>query len=151
MRGRKPDSPALKLLKAARNGKLSMSPKTPRCPFPLRGEALGEWSRFAPILASSGRLTDVTAPAFALYCDAVAQWLAASKDVAENGLISIGDSGAVRANPSIAIASANAATMLKVLKSFGCTPASNARLGLPSADGKTNPLTKFIGGPKQRK
>ena len=105
----------------------------PDPPWPLEGDALAEWKRYAPVLHADGRLTPSTAPALAIYCLAYARGRKAAEDLAEFGPTINTDLGGSKANPAAGFVKEAAATMLKVLASFGATPADSARIKLVEA------------------
>jgi P27 family predicted phage terminase small subunit len=147
-RGRTPQDPKLKILKETRPDRRTPRARTkpslaPVCPFPLTGDALREWNRFAPILAQKGLLTDADAPAFAVYCISFGTYREAMKDVRKRGHVLDTDLGGTKANPATTVTRDALATMLKVLSSFGCTPVDRARLGSVS-DEQVDPLEKFL-------
>jgi P27 family predicted phage terminase small subunit len=146
-RGPKPMAPGLKALKGGPRppvaGKIPASaPGVPLLPTDLDGEALGEWDRFAAIVARDSRLTEAEAPAFALYCRAYALNRKAFGEAILSAAITT-DSGAEKANPAAAVFLKSADLMLKVLAAFGLTPAARAALG-HSEPGEPDPLDVFL-------
>jgi len=104
-----------------------------------------EWKRFAPVLAEKGLLTDAYAPAFALYCIAYGINNDARAEL-DNAIVLTTDSGGAKGNPAAAVALKSLDMMLKVLGSFGCTPADRARLGISAESVQIDPLQRFLDG-----
>lgn len=150
-KGRKPDPPALKILK----GKTRKGPPEPRatpaasplpaCPLPLGKAGKAEWDRFGPILLADGRLTEATAPAFALYCDAWDRYQLAAADLRSNGLLyqSESEKGLVlKANPAAAVLREAVATLRSYGAEFGLTPATRGKVG--AVEPQADPLDAFL-------
>jgi P27 family predicted phage terminase small subunit len=103
------------------------------CPNWLPTVAKSEWRRLAPHLEREGMLTPATRSAFAGYCLAYAQLVAAAKFLesrSAGGSLKYRNrvSGTLKAWPEVAIAQAASEQMRKYLIEFGLTPAAAAKV-----------------------
>jgi P27 family predicted phage terminase small subunit len=103
-------------------------------PF-LSDPAAAVWQRLAPDLEHKGLLTAWDVDSFAVLCDAVAQYQAASKLVAQSGVLIKGRKDAVVKNPAMQLVRDSAQTIRAYAQEFGLTP--SARTGL-SVGGETH-------------
>jgi len=104
----------------------------PECPIELDGVAAAEWDRYGPILLKGGRLTEESAPAFALYCDTWGRYVKASENVRTQGatLTSSTKYGeVVKPNPAAAVAHQCLAALIRLGSDFGLTPMGCRRVG----------------------
>jgi P27 family predicted phage terminase small subunit len=104
----------------------------PDCPIDLDDVGRAEWDRYGPILIKAGRLTEESAPAFALYCDTWSAYLRNAEDVRVKGSTLLSDTKygkVVKPNPAAAAANANLAVLLRISNEFGITPGAKRRVG----------------------
>lgn len=134
MRGRKPVPTALKILRG-NPGKRALptqeptpapAPITP--PATLKGDALAEWDRIAPLLSAAGLLTQLDPFALTLYCEAYADWSEAKRQIDKFGTVIKGAKGFPVLSPYVGIAAKAWERMRKILIEFGMTPSSRARV-----------------------
>jgi P27 family predicted phage terminase small subunit len=122
----------------------------PRMPGHLTPEAKKEWRRILPMLLQRGSLTDGDAGALAMYCELYARWLAAKKDVQENGLTITntvldknGEAVSSRkVNPSLRVAQDCEKSLRSSLRELGLTPASRGKI-LPAIRQEEKPLSAW--------
>jgi P27 family predicted phage terminase small subunit len=139
MRGRPPKPTQLKLL----TGNPGRRPLNTREPEPalqsaslpahlrwLPDEAKAEWKRLAPELARLRLLTVLETGLLAMYCEAYALWVQASKIVAKEGFTFTSANGNPRPHPALAVSRAAAETVVKIAAQFGMTPASRTRVAV---------------------
>lgn len=100
-------------------------------PVWLAGEALEVWRRHAPELAACGLLKPRDADSFAAYCQVVACFVEATREVQEHGVLAQAGN-----KQAISAVHARYATLMASLGSrFGMSPADRARL----ADSSSSP------------
>jgi P27 family predicted phage terminase small subunit len=125
MRGRKPDPPALKVLKGTRPSRMpaTASPvaDTAECPDWLDDVARAKWGR---MVAAFVPLTTATAEALAIYCDAYSRLQLARAAVAEHGLSIHTGQGGLKTNPAANVARDAHSTMIRVLADLARAPAA---------------------------
>jgi P27 family predicted phage terminase small subunit len=108
------------------------SASTPSCPRWLGKDARQEWQRITPMLAKRGTLTRVDSMTIAVYCNAVARYVAAQRSIDADGVtvtVTVHDSHgkateAERVNPALKIVESCERTIHKFLREFGGTPRS---------------------------
>ena len=105
----------------------------PTCPSWLPKEAKAEWRRIANALHDAGLLKGIDRAALAAYCNAWARWREAELLVQADGLLSETSNGTIIQAPAVGVANVAMRDMLKILKEFGMTPSSRARLALDGA------------------
>jgi P27 family predicted phage terminase small subunit len=104
----------------------------PSCPGWLKAEARAEWQRIVPMLARRGVLTRVDSMTIAVYCNAVARYIAAQASIDKDGVtvtVTLLDSNgkateAQRTNPALKVLESCERTIHKFLREFGGTPRS---------------------------
>jgi P27 family predicted phage terminase small subunit len=115
----------------------------PEMPKGLRKTAKREWKRLAPKLDEVGVITKVDGKAFAMYCDAYADWEVAQKKCMEDGMWYsepvLNHEGLVVGYKHKQAPWFNVkVTAMKVMKSFliefGLTPASRSKLKIERKD-----------------
>lgn len=140
MRGRRPQSEAVKSQKAAvrskhprrgpdANGVKPTAGAQP--PAWLKKEGLKVWQRLAPTLRAAKLLTDVDAHTFGRYCRNFARWLDMQARLDKNGEIYEIEtaSGIVRrSDPAFAIADRLERQLLATEDRFGLNPAERQRI-----------------------
>lgn len=101
-----------------------------------------EWAFMVPYLLDRGVLTVVDGKALAAYCETYAQAEKALKMLNEQGaVVLIG--GRSKTNPWFKVYKDTIAVMKSYLTEFGLTPASRARIKLPSKP-KDDPLEAML-------
>ena len=117
------------------------------CPEFLEGEAREFWDREAPRAERLGTLDAALQPLFAGLAQQWAIYVEATDYLALNGPIAEGPRGP-RVHPYVRIEETSARRVLSGLKTFGLTPASRARLGLPASakPEAANPWKAIKGG-----
>jgi P27 family predicted phage terminase small subunit len=110
----------------------------------LDDAARDEWRRLAPLLANNGLLTVLDADALAMYCRAFASWREATHRLATEGVVINAPSGYPMASPWLAIARREEATLYRLMREFGLTPASRTNVMATPPPRSPNPLDKFM-------
>ena len=100
----------------------------PRCPSYLNDEAKREWRRLVGPLYDAGLLTAIDQNALAVYCDTVALWIEATRQVNKTGLVGKTKNGNLIQNPYLNIANRAKRDALRFMQEFGLTPSSRARI-----------------------
>ncbi len=108
-------------------------PEPPAC---LRGYAVDEWWRIAPMLFRMRLLTVVDVAPLAAYCAAFARWRTAAEllgkmvenDPLTSGLMIKTRSGDAAQNPLVSIERKAISDMMRYAGEFGFTPAARARI-----------------------
>jgi P27 family predicted phage terminase small subunit len=80
----------------------------------------------APYLVNMGIVKAGDAPALATFCEAVARFAAAARDVARFGLLVVGDDGAPHKNPAVAMMRDASHDVRMWAREFGLTPSARA-------------------------
>jgi P27 family predicted phage terminase small subunit len=100
----------------------------PEPPDWLDDVACEEWAIVSPFLWEHDLLTSTSVTTLAVYCQAVSNYVAAQREIAEHGfLIPSTRAGQVR-NPALAAATQAAGVILRYAAEFGLTPSSLAAL-----------------------
>ena len=112
-------------------------PSMPECPEWLLDEAKEEWFRIAPELYKLRLLTRLDRVALAAYCQSYAKWAEAERWLKEHGPVYpiLNEDGSVRylqQAPQVGIANQCLKQIRAFCAEFGLTPASRARIELPS-------------------
>lgn len=142
MAGRKPVPTVLNLVRG-NPGKRPLRPKEPRppggatMPIWISTEAQQHWPSIAGQLEACGVLTQIDAPALALYCETFARWRQATAKVLELGMMVRAPSGYPVQSPYLSIANKAQDQMLKILVEFGMTPSSRTRVSAADIDTTT--------------
>jgi len=149
MRGRRPASPDLKLLKAERSDRLSAPPATaevgmPDPPSHLSPDSLEEWHRLAAVLRSAGRLSPAFASLMAIYCVTYSRWLDALKSVEDRGMVIETDLGGVKPNPAITVADRCEKALARLLDALGLTPITMSRVPSSNSDAPQDALDHLL-------
>lgn len=124
-----------------RNGK-------PSRPDVLQGESLAEWDRMVKLLDKLEILHRADGSALALYCTQYARWKKAEEELAEHGYTQL-VKDFERQSPWVQISNDATKMMKELLKEFGLTPASRAKL-MPETEQKPaqNAVVSFLQKPK---
>jgi P27 family predicted phage terminase small subunit len=160
MRGRKPKPSYLRVV-AGNPGKRPINkrepnapPSAPHPPSTLNDDARNEWRRVARQLVAMGVLATIDRIALAAYCDAYAQWLAASRGIKRladsgdkyGGLLLKTTNGNIIQNPLVGIANKARADMVRFAAELGMTPSARSRVQVDpfAAQKQTDPARKFF-------
>lgn len=142
MRGRKPKPTALKQ-QQGNPGKRRLNRKEPQperripsCPKHLKGAALTEWKRVAPVLWKLGVLTELDRTVLAAYCTAYADYVEACEHVQQRGAVIKARKGGEYQNLWVGIKKRSMDQMVKYAGELGLTPSSRGRVQV--ADIETN-------------
>jgi P27 family predicted phage terminase small subunit len=154
MQGRKPEPTTLGLVEGNR-GKRPLNDKEakpakaiPRPPAHFRDEATrsdegeaiaaearAEYRRMSRKLSEQGLLTYINDARRALFCDAYARWVVASRGLQKHGLLVKGRRGVPSQSPYAAMVNEAFAQMVKLATELGMTPRSRARILADAAGG----------------
>lgn len=118
----------------------------PVMPKWLKGRAAAAWKELVPELARIGLLTIVDGHALAVYCEAWATYVEASEIVRTEGILIDSYRGGKAKNPAAQVMRDSADLMMKVGGQFGLSPATRARLQVPSDEGDEFDLNAFLSG-----
>jgi P27 family predicted phage terminase small subunit len=108
----------------------------PRMPSHLTKEARAEWRRILPMLLQRRSLTPADAQVLALYTENYSRWLAAKRDVEENGIVVsttvLDKHGAAiqtrKTNPALRTLENCERSLRALLRELGATPATRERV-----------------------
>ncbi len=103
------------------------------------------FSKLAAELADMRIVTSSDAEALALLADNMSDYQFAAKDVAENGIFSVGDKGQQVRNPSVIIKNTAFKNIQALLPVFGLTPSARASMGI-GASAEADPIAEFLSG-----
>lgn len=113
----------------------------------LTGEvALREWNRVAAELQTAGRLSQVDQAALALYCDSLANYVAARDHVNKEGAVLTGPRGGIFQNPWSVLQHQAYLRFVRIATEFGLTTAARQKLS-PAAPPMDAKRMKFFGPP----
>ena len=149
MRGRKPVPTALKVVRGNPGKRpLPENEPTPEAgaepPDWLSEAALAHWPVVSAQLEKAGVLTEMDAPALALYCEAFARWQEAQAGIAKHGLVVPGQKGQLAQSPYVVVANAAMQQMMKLLAEFGMTPSSRSRVTTAKPKEKPNAFAGLV-------
>lgn len=122
---------------AGREGEPQSPVCVPECPPWVNESARPWWAEIAGQLAEMGVMTAPNRVPLGLLVDALADYLAASKELSEQGMTFKTDKGYVGQHPAVSIRVNAWERLLKVCKEFGLTPAS--RTSVRMVGGKEKP------------
>ena len=142
MSGPSPKPTALRLLEGnpsrrpipAQEPKLA--PTAPDCPAWVTGEARVHWPEIAKQLEAMTVATTADKFALGLLVDALGQYIAAKKEIEEQGATFTTEKGYVQVHPSVAIMTNAWERVLKCLKEFGLTPAARTKVHVIAENNK---------------
>lgn len=158
-RGPRPQPTVLKLLRGNPSQRRIRPEPMPRAltdipepPDYLEGYGREEWLRIAPELYRLGCLTVVDLHTLAAYCQSYFEWRNAikalanvrSRDPTTLGIMFMGSSGTMMANPIQFAAERAAKNMVRYASEFGCTPAARSRIAA-AEDADGGKKAKFSG------
>lgn len=106
----------------------------------LDGEARNIWDMHAPIMHQLKLLTDADINAFGRYCQNMASWIAARKDLLENGMtyeVTSAHGSWIRKNPAFDQMHALEIDLQRAEDRFGMNPAERQRIFSARAAGAT--------------
>lgn len=115
-------------------------------PADLSPQAAEIWPQIAEQLQRAGVLTQIDAPALALYCEAYARWKDANDKVVKLGAVVRSPNGFPMQSPYLPIANKAFEQMRRMLIEFGMTPASRSKVTAVGKSGPKNRFDKFKGG-----
>jgi P27 family predicted phage terminase small subunit len=131
-RGPKPMPSALKVLRgystANPGDEPNVEPDIPEAPAWLTTEARTVWDYYAPRLLACRVLTPLDRDTLALYCDAIAEYAEAQRNIAATGRVVRGATGAPMENPWCRIARNAAERARKFGAELGLSPASRTQV-----------------------
>ena len=149
-RGPAPTPTALRLVKGDRKDRINKSEVKPptdevTAPTWLSVDARAVWDRLAPSQVTRGTLTVWDVDAFAVFCDAVVQYRAASDLVAKSGILLKGRTGVeVVKNPALQIVRDSAQTIRAFAQEFGLTPSSRSTISMPGDIAPPHPADAYL-------
>lgn len=111
-----------------RPGEPAPAAKAPPCPDWLPDEAKAEWSRQVKQLLAMGVIAEVDRALLAAYCEAWAEFVKASGELATEELVRLTDKGYPVANPLVSIRNAAVERMVRIAAQFGFSPSARARV-----------------------
>lgn len=122
-----------------------------RCPDWLCEVGRTEWKRMEQDLLELGLLTNLDINQLAIYCDAYAKYIKATKEIEESGLVIeyTNKAGATNIipNPNVSIATKYADLIKKYCTEFGLSPSSRAKMAIPiKVETKTDEKDERIRG-----
>ena len=126
----------------------------PKCPSFLSDEAKKEWKRLSEHLYDCGLLTTVDGNQLALLCQAWGRWVEAEKRLEEEDLLVPKDNGrgGMTTNPLLAVAQSEMDRLLKLLTSFGMTPAARSGMSVKKPEDSEKDLwAQFVEKTRIRK
>ena len=150
MRGKKPIPTEMKRLagnpgrRALNNAEPTPDVEMPQPPSHLNEVALAEWRRISAELMALKVVSKVDATALAMYCDAYARWVEASKALQTEGMIVTSSKGFKSMSPYVRIVNQTLVLMKAILVEFGMTPSSRVRLVVPSEDEEQEEFDSFL-------
>nr|WP_314607342.1 phage terminase small subunit P27 family [uncultured Janthinobacterium sp.] len=152
-RGRKP-KPVARKLAAGNPGKRALNTNEPDFglatnidpPEWITGEARDMWVRVAPPLLKQKVLQVTDLHNLEAFCTAYGTWRAASKHVAENGIVVAGATGGPIKNPALTALNEAGRQMVTFGSLLGLDPASRQRLIAPAKGKGSNPWLEAVGG-----
>lgn len=103
----------------------------PKPPEFLGKVAKGAWRRLAPHLHATGLLTHADLDAFAVLCEAIEQYRAASKVVQQYGVVLTDNHGHGVKNPAFQVCRDTSQTIRSYAAEFGLTPAARSQIVMP--------------------
>ncbi len=148
--GRRPKPAELKLV-TGNPGKRSLPKrdvKIPGCAAPpemLKAEALKEWKRISPLLATLGLLKSIDREALGCYCQAVAEARWAVRRLAKDGRIVKAGNGTLIPHPAVQILRQAMDRVVKFSVEFGMTPAARAGIDITPGGGEDDEDDEFFG------
>lgn len=137
--GRKPKSPALKVLAGERKERVGGAiqkgaPAVPQRPDHFDDHGREAWDRVTAELTKLGCLSTAEAFAIELYCVVYSRWRKAIEGLNSGGITTTTDLGSVKGNPAMQVIAQCERTMASMLSEFGLTPSSRSRVkGGPEA------------------
>lgn len=119
-------------------------------PLWLSREAKRHWRQIEPLLSSLGVLAAPDTLAFAMLCDALAEYVAARRVIAEEGptykTYTMAGSALYRTRPEVAIAADAWRRAGSMLGQFGMTPSARVKLAGAVAAVDDDPMEELLRG-----
>lgn len=159
-RGRNPTPTPLKVIRG-NPGRRPLNPREPQPPKKapakpqwLKGEALSEWERVAPILAKIGLLSELDRAALVGYCTQYAIYVRAMADIESRGEVVEVTRGKgdhtweeEQVNPYVNIADKAIQRIRAYCQEFGLTPSARGRMQVPgTSEGGVDDFEREYGG-----
>ena len=117
----------------------------PTCPKWIRQKAQQEWHRLVPQLENMGILAEVDRTLLARYCQTIAKWQEAEKNVMRDGNQYMTPDGNLKANPEANLAVKLADSMLRMEAQLGIGAAARARCIVTKCDdGEVDKKDRFF-------
>jgi len=107
-------------------------------------EARAEYKRVSHEFSAEGLLTHINHAKLALYCNAYARWVVASRGLQKHGLLVRGPRGVLTLSPYAAMVNQAFAQMDKLAAELGMTPRSRARIPADDAGGVDDEEAAFF-------
>lgn len=117
----------------------------------LSPAALAHWKPASEQLDKAGLLSNVDADALGLYCDSLATFEEATKQITRTGRIIKSPSGYPMQSPWLAIQNKAKEQMMKLQQEFGKTPSARSRIQAKPRGGKKGRGNPFLDMIKARK
>lgn len=139
-RGPRPTPTELRVVRGDRPDRINHDTPTPPSSDVIRPDWLSDqaaevWDRLAPDLQRKGLLTSWDVDSFAVLCDAIVQYRAASKLVTQAGVMIKGRKDAVVKNPAMQLVRDSSQTIRAFAQEFGMTPSARSEITSPSRRG----------------
>ncbi|MGV9941227.1 phage terminase small subunit P27 family [Streptomyces sp. NPDC003401] len=99
-----------------------------------RKDAAELWSRTAPALAVAAGLTDAQRESLTMFCVAVANYWAVTREISRTGNLLPGRTGEMVKNPLHTVRTGYANEVTALRKELGLSPATAARITRPAAN-----------------
>lgn len=119
--------------------------RLPSAPRWMSEAARGHWRKLSKGLFDCGLLTEVDAPALAMLCETLAQYIEAKRLVQEEGMVATSDQGNVYQHPAVGLMKSSRTDFLRWAREFGMTPASRTRISL-DGEGEEESLADILFG-----
>lgn len=128
-----------------RNGEPTPQLGVPDCPDWVSEKARPYWQQIAEQLSGMGVLALSDQLPMGLLCDALAMYVAAKQEVADDGLSQMGSRGGKVLNPAVRAMNTAWEQVLKASRELGLSPAARTRLRSVAEEGGTdNGAAKFF-------
>lgn len=135
-------------LRADRHGgRAKPRPGRPTCPAWLEPAAKSEWRRIVPELSRLGLLTRVDRACLAGYCQAWAEFKAATQTITAEGRVCKNEiSGVVKTHPAVLAQRSAWAAILQFSSRFGLDPSGRVKVGDNAKEAAGEGKGRFFAG-----
>jgi P27 family predicted phage terminase small subunit len=106
------------------------------------------WKREAPALEKMKTLDGLSAPLFVMLCEQLATVQELNEVIRKDGLVITGRGGRQVPHPALNALRSSGKIVLSLLKEFGMTPASRARMGIVDHAEEEDDLLRWMDGGK---